>query len=188
MEKKYESRSHERMLNPKQLGKKCSVPSGLALLERRRQIDEGSLAYKSLELSVSLLFSLPVFTVGLFIYADSVSYLLKRLVIAILLFLLMLYEICQFKTRYCIQAGDVRCYLARVKDCHEPYADIEFSNGHIEKRFFVYTADERSVKPGNEVYVCVIEYKDLPLQLCEVRLVSELGKVPDRKSGKKKKG
>ena len=185
MEKKYESRSRERMLNPKQLGKKCSVPSGLALLERRRQIDEGSLAYKALELSASLFFSLPVFTVGAFINADSVSYLLKRLVIAIPLFLLMLYEIYQFKTRYCILAGDVRCYLAHVKDFYDSYADIEFSNGRIEKRFFVYTADGRSVKPGDEVYVCVIEHKNLPLQFCEVRPVSELGEVPRKVSSQK---
>ena len=184
-EKKYELRVRERMLNPKQLGAKCSIHPGLALLERRQQISEGELATVALRRAVLLSFALPVFIIVLLVNADSVSILLIGLAVAALIFLLVLHAIRQFRARHCILMGEMRCYLARVKDYCEPYADVEFSNGHTEPQLFVYTADGRSVKPGDEVYVCVIECKDIKnMQFCEVRPVSELEKTPDRKSRK----
>lgn len=184
-EKKYESRVRERMLNPKQLGAKCSIPHGLALLEKRREISEGELATVALRRAVLLSFILPVFIIVLLINANSVFALLIGLVIAALIFLLVLHEIRQFRARHCILMGEMRCCLARVKDYYEPYADIEFANGHTESRLFVCAADGRPVKPGDEVYVCVIECKDIKnMQFCEVRPVAELEKVPDRKSRK----
>ena len=184
-EKKYESRVREKMLNPKQLGAKCSIPHGLALLERRQQISEGELATAALRRAVLLSFILSVFIVVLLINADSVFILLIGLAVAALIFLLVLHEIRQFRARHCILMGEMRCYLARVKDYCEPYADIEFSNGHTEPQLFVYTADGRPVKPGDEVYVCVVECNNIKnMQFCEVRPVAELEKVSGRKSRK----
>lgn len=82
--------------------------------------------------------------------------------------------------------GDVHCCLAHVKESYDDrFADVEFSSGHVDPWAFVYTGDRRPIKPGDEVYVCFVEYKNL--QFCEVRPVSELEKVPNRKSRKKKK-
>lgn len=190
--KKFESRAGEKMLDLKQLGKECSVPPGIALLEKRQQITEDELGKIALLIFI-LRFALPIYVAVLFCaillstYAD-VSTLLKGLAIAVPFFLLLFYATRVFRRRNCIQEGDVHCYLAHVKDYYKPYADIEFSNGRIEKRFFVYIADGKPVNPGDEVYVCVIENENLKdLQLCEVRPVSELGKVPSKKSQKRKK-
>lgn len=185
LDRKYESRVRGRMLNLKQLGAKCSIPHGLALLEKQREISEGELATVALRRAVLLSFALPVFIVMLLVNADSVFILLIGLAVAALIFLLVFRSICQFRARHCILMGEMRCFPARVKDYCEPYADIEFSNGHTEPRLFVYAADGRSVKPGDEVYVCVVECNNIKnMQFCEVRPVAELEKVSGRKSRK----
>lgn len=81
--------------------------------------------------------------------------------------------------------GDVRCYLAHVKESYGSFADVEFSNGYIDPWAFVYIGDGRPIKPGDKVYVCVVEYKNL--QFCEVRPVREFGKAPSWKSKEKEK-
>ena len=192
--KKFESRAGGKMLDLKQLGKECSVPPGMTLLEKRQQITKDELGKIALLISI-LRFALPIYVTVLFYaiifstYADdSVQVLLKGLAIVAPFFLLLLYATRVFRRRNCIQAGDVRCYIARVKNYDKPYADVEFSNGCIEKRLFVYTADGRQVNPGDEVYVCIIENENLKdLQFCEVRLISELGKVSSQKLQKRKK-
>lgn len=178
--RKYESRVRGRMLNLKLLGAECSAPPGLALLKRRQRLAESELATMSAWLYFIVSIAQMVFAVVLFlcVYFDRIS-VLQGVAIIILVSLLRQYAYCVFRTRECILVGDVQCCLARVKDYYEPYADIQFSNGYTGSDFFVYSGDGRQLKPGDEVYVCVIEYKNL--QFCEVRPVSELGKVPDQK-------
>ena len=184
MKRKYKLRVRGRMLNTKLLGAECSAPPGLALLKRRQQLDESQLTTVG-RLAFLLQTALPIYIIALSIRADSWTTMITGLVIAAPFFPLQFCVTRVFRKRNCILTGDVRCYLARVKNYHKPYADIEFPSGRIKKRFLVYTGDGKPIKPGDEVYVCVIEYKSL--QFCEVRPVSELGKAPNRKSRKKKK-
>lgn len=184
MKRKYESRVFGRTLNPKQLGTECTVPPGLALLERRQQLDESKLATVG-RLAFLLRIALLIYIIVLFTHADSVFTVLKGLAVAAPFFLLRVYAGCAFKERQCILMGNVRCYLAHVKESYGSYADVEFSNGYIDSWTFVYIGDGRPIKPGDEVYVCVVEYKNL--QFCEVRPAREFGKAPNWKSKKKKK-
>lgn len=187
----YEPRVRGEMLNLKLLGPECSAPPGLALLKRRRQLAESELATVSAWTYFILSIAQMVLTVVLFwcVYSNRIS-VLKGVIIMILVSLLQRYADCVFTTRACILVGNVQCCIARIKDYDEPYADIQFPNGYTGSDFFVYSGDGRQLKPGDAVYVCVIEYEDL--QLCEVRPVSELGKASrkasSRKSRKKKKG
>lgn len=189
MKKKYELRVHRRLLNSKQLGAECSAPPWLALLKRRWKLNGKSSSPQAqvLELLFFVLTLAQVpFAAALFVYVCfGVISVLQWVAFISLVSLLRFCAYCVSKVRACIMRGDVRCYIARVKNYHKPYADIEFSNGRIEKRFFVYTSDGRPIKRGDEVYVCTIEHQGL--QFCEVRPVSELGKVPSRKPQKKKK-
>lgn len=184
MKRKYESQVFGRTLNPKQLGAECTVPPGLALIERRQQLDESKLVTVG-RLAFLLRIALLIYIIVLFTHADSAFTVLEGLAVAAPFFLLRVYAGCAFKERQCILMGDVRCYLAHVKESYGSYADVEFSNGYIDPWAFVYTSDGRPVKRGDEVCVCIIEYNKL--QFCEVRPVSELGKVPKQKSIKKKK-
>lgn len=178
------------MLNLKLLGPECPAPPGLALLKRRRQLAESELATVSAWTYFILSIAQMVLAVVLFLCVrfDKIS-VLQGVAIIILVSLLQRYAYCVFMTRACILVGNVQCCIARIKDYDEPYADIQFSNGYTGSDFFVYSGDGRQLKPGDAVYVCVIEYEDL--QLCEVRPVSELGKASrkasSRKSKKKKK-
>ncbi len=189
MKRKYESRVFGRTLNPKQLGAECSAPPWLALLKRRWKLNGKSSSPQAqvLELLYFVLSLAHVpFATALFVYVCfGVISVLQWVAFISLISLVRFCAYCVSKVRACILTGNVRCYLAHVKNYHKPYADIEFSNGRIEKRFFVYTSDGRQINPGDEVYVCTIE--DQGLQFCEVRPVSKLGKVPSWKSKKKKK-
>lgn len=184
MERKYESRVFGRALNPKQLGAECTVPTGLALLERRQQLDESKLTTVG-RLDFLLHIALLIYIIVLFTHADSVFTVLEGLAVAAPFFLLRVYAGCVFKERQCILMGDVRCYLAHVKESYGSFVDVEFSNGYIDPWAFVYIGDGRPIKPGDKVYVCVVEYKNL--QFCEVRPVREFGKAPSWKSKEKEK-
>lgn len=185
LDRKYESRVRGRMLNLKQLGAECPAPPGLALLERRQQLDESQLTTVG-RLAFLLRIALLIYIIVLFTHADSKFTVPEGLAVAAPFFLLRVYAGCEFKERQCILMGDVRCCLARVKESYDDrFADVEFSNGYIDPWAFVYIGDGKPIKPGDEVYVCVVEYKNL--QFCEVRPVREFGKAPNRKSRKKKK-
>lgn len=188
MKKKYELRIHGRLLNSKLLGSECSAPPWLALLKRRWKLN-GKSSSPQVQVLELLYFVLSLaqapFAAALFVYVCfGVTSVLQWVAFISLVSLLRFCAYCVCKVRACILTGNVRCYLAHVKNYHKPYADIEFSNGRIEKRLFVYTSDKRPINPGDEVYVCTIE--DQGLQFCEVRPVS-VGKVPSWKSKKKKK-
>lgn len=88
-EKKYESRVREKMLNPKQLGAECSIPHGLALLKRRRQLAESELATVSAWTYFILSITQMVLAVILFwcVYSNRIS-VLKGVIIMILVSLL----------------------------------------------------------------------------------------------------
>ena len=181
----YEPRVRGEMLNLKQLGAECPAPPGLALLERRQQLDESQLTTVG-RLAFLLRIALLIYIIVLFTHADSKFTVLEGLAVAAPFFLLRIYAGCEFKERQCILMGDVRCCLARVKESYDDrFADVDFSNGHTESQLFVYAADGRPVKPGDEAYVCVVESKDIKnMQFCEVRPAAELEKVSDRKSRK----
>lgn len=185
MKKKYKLRVRGRLLNTKLLGEECSAPPWLALLQKRRQLNKSTFFSASVWLCLILSFVLVILPVVLFedVYVGRIS-MLMGVVIVSLVFLVWICTYCVFRVQACF-LDDVHCYLARIKDYHKPHADIEFSNGRVEKRLFVYTADGKTVKPGDEVYVCVIGNKIL--QFCEVRPVNKPGKVPNREPEKKEK-
>lgn len=188
MKKKYKLRVRGRFLNTKLLGEECSAPPWLALLQKRWRLNESIFYHFSL--SARLCLKLPFILVALvavlfvLVYVGIISMLMGVAIISPV-FLVWVCAYCVSRVRACIMAGDVRCYLAHVKNYHKPYASIEFSNGHIEKRLFVYTAGENPIKPGDEVYVCVIECDNL--QFCEVRPARKLRKVQNRNPKKEKK-
>lgn len=182
MEKKYKLRACERILDLKQLGPECQIPPELAILEKR-QISAGGYVTTAMRVCSLLLLIPTILVITFFSLTEGIPGMLGGLIFAVPVFVLTYFAFFVFKRKRHILAGDAHCYLARVKACHasektlQYYADIEFSNGHIEPLLFVYASDENLVDPGDEVYVYVLERRNQ--QLYDVRTVSELERRKD---------
>lgn len=182
MDKKYKSQVRGRILDLKQLGPECPIPPELAILEKR-QISAGGYVTTAMRVCSLLLLIPAILAIAFFSLTEGVPGMLGGLIFTIPAFVLTYFAFFVFGRKRHILAGDAHCYLARVKACHaseetlQYYADIEFSNGHIEPQLFVYAASENSVDPGDEVYVYVLERRNQ--QLYDVRTVSELERRKD---------
>lgn len=172
----------KRKLDLTALGAECSIPPELAILEKR-QISAGGYVTAAARVCSLLLIIPTILVIAFFSLTEGAPGVLGGLIFAVPVFVLTYFAFCVFSRKRHILAGYAHCYLTRVKACHasektlQYYADIEFSNGHIEPQLFVYAAGKNSVNPGDEVYVYVLERRNQ--QFYDVRTVSELERRKD---------